>query len=42
MYEIVGGEASGGDEEAREGGRQVSAGHQVTHGETHSVQCGQV
>ena len=42
MYEIVGGEAGGGDEEAGEGGRQVSAGHQVTCGETHALQRGQV
>ena len=42
MYEIVGGEAGGGDEEAGKGGGQVSAGHQVPRGEAHTLQRGQV
>ena len=42
MYEVMGGEAGGGDHQAGEGGRHVPAGHQVTHGEAHPLHRGQV
>ena len=42
VYEVVGGEARGGDHQPGEGGRHVSAGHQVPHGQAHALHRGQV